>query len=160
MDKKYGIIIVILFVICICLSFLLGRKLVLCEDSRSVDVDTVTYVVRDTMRIESPQPDTVFIVRTDTIRFETLRVDTITKNVYIPIERKEYRTDDYYAVIEGYKPSLLHIETYNSTVYQTKVQTFKIRPRWGFGIQVGYGTDFKRFEPYIGLGIQYNIFTW
>ena len=32
-------------------------------------------------------------------------------------------------------------------------------PRWGLGIQIGYGIG-KEPSPYIGLGIQYNLFTF
>lgn len=54
------------------------------------------------------------------------------------------------------------IEVYPRTEYQ--IQTVKTKPRWGLGIQAGYGCTLTgtqvRLSPYIGVGVQYNLLTW
>ena len=156
----------IIAIISLALSFLFG--FFLCYfigfgRQASIVTDTLVTMRIDTIHDTIPQPTNVSpVIRIDTVimrdTIPEIRVDTVEKLVYVPIERKEYKTNDYYIVIEGYKPSLLLAETYNKTTFQTRI--VKTRPRWGIGLQLGGGTDFRRFSPYIGLGIQYNVFTW
>lgn len=87
---------------------------------------------------------------------DVIRLDTTGQNVIISITKKEYKTDDYRAIVEGYKPELSFIETYNKTT----TKNVKIKPRWGIGLQVGYGTDFKTVTPYVGFGLQFNLLTF
>ena len=72
-----------------------------------------TVVVRDTVRDTVPRYVSVATVRRDTL-FVPLPADTVRDSipVIIPIERKEYRTADYRAVVSGYKPSLDYMEVY------------------------------------------------
>lgn len=156
----------VLIAICsLVLSFSLGlffSYFIGSDKQNTCIVDTVVTVRIDTLHDTIPMPTTVFLTRVDTVRLtdtvNNIKIDTVDKIVYVPIERKEYKTDEYYIIIEGYKPSLMLAETYNKTTFQTKL--VKTHPRWGIGLQVGGGTDFKRFTPYIGIGVQYNIFTW
>lgn len=88
-------------------------------------------------------------------------VDSLRVPVVVPIERKIYVTADYRAVIEGYKPKLVSMELYRQT--QVVTNTVSAKPkRWGFGVHAGYGfiPTTKRFEPYIGVGVQYSIWQW
>ena len=74
--------------------------------------------------------------------------------VIIPIERKEYRTADYRAVVSGYKPSLDYIEVYRKT------QTVTLSPkpkRWGIGLQAGISYP---AGWHVGIGISYDIWQW
>lgn len=125
-----------------------------------IETRTDTVFVRDTLR------DTVLIVRerrrirTDTVWLK-LASDTVSVEVEVPIERRVYQTDDYRAVVEGYRASLTGMEIYRSTVYVNRETV--VRPpvhRWGIGLQAGYGYNFDRFRPYIGIGIQYNVISW
>lgn len=77
--------------------------------------------------------------------------------VLIPITSKEYKTDQYRAVISGYKPNLDFMETYNEKKIITHTPKCK---RWGLGLQAGYsiGPGGKGF--YLGGGVSYNIFMW
>lgn len=163
--KTFGLILIIF------VTFLVGlfsgrtsSSSILVDATEKTVVDTVAKPIPPPSVVSPERVDTVFYTVHDTtvvdlIRY-VVRVDTLEKKVYIPIERKEYRTQDYYAVIEGYKPELISIETYNKTTNIDRVTTVKLKPRWGVGLQVGYGTDFKRLTPYVGVGIQYNLFTW
>lgn len=126
--------------------------------------DTVT--VRDTIRIIEPHPvrvtvlryDTAWLYKTDTIvsekTTETGQISTV-----IPIERKEYKTDDYRAVVEGFRPNLVEIELYRkrTVVTNTEKRTIDRTKRMGIGIQIGYGLSSESMAPYIGVGISYNL---
>ena len=128
-----------------------------------------TEIHRDTLILTNVISDTVlmpvygYIHRIDTVVFRT-PADTVEIPVLVPIERKTYKTEDYRAVIEGWNPSLLEMEVYQKTQYitntVTKFQTVKVKPRFGVGIQTGYGFNGKSISPYVGIGFQYNLFTF
>lgn len=126
-----------------------------------VRVDTLVTV--DTVRIPVPTPEYRYVTRVDTISREVIvnLTDTVTVYVPIDIERTRYATEAYDLTIEGFRSRLVSIETYNKTVYVDRWQTLKTKPRWGAGVQLGYGYDMgRRFYPYIGVGVQYNLITW
>lgn len=120
-----------------------------------------TVIIRDTVRDTVFVPKYVRIVRVDTVRVQ-LPGDTVKVPVSLPIERKTYATDDYKAVIEGWRPEIVEMEVYPATKYitSTRTETLTERPRFGIGIQAGYGTDGRKLTPYIGIGIQYNLWSF
>ena len=144
-------------------GFLVGRSLR--PKCSAIKTRTDTVFVRDTIRDTILIPQTRYVVRTDTVRVQ-IAGDTVFIDAQIPIERKEYQTDDYRAVIEGFRPELIAMEVFRQTRIVTQTQTVKVPAarRWGIGIQVGYGASISnaRFvaTPYIGVGIQCSIFTW
>lgn len=128
--------------------------------STTVDV-TDTVVVRDTVINIEPREVIRYVNRIDTVPIEVEKWAIKNDTVYVPIiiEKTVYKTDDYYAIVEGYKATLLYIETYNKTSYITK--PIKTKPKWGFGVNVGYGYAFSYGKsPYVGLSVQYNLITW
>lgn len=139
-------------------AFFVGKKSVIIPEPR-ITIDTV--VVRETIRDTIPVPQIRYIARIDTV-FMSVPGDTVKIEVAVPIERKVYQTDDYRATIEGFRPSLIDMEIYRQTQYvtQTEIQRIPVKKRWGLGIQVGYGYNFDRFYPYVGMGIQYNFLSW
>lgn len=120
-----------------------------------------TVVVRDTIRDTVLAVHTVRHERVDTVWLRTTR-DTVLVEVEVPIERKTYMTAEYRAVVEGFHPRLAEIEVYRSTVRIDRTETAALkRPsRWGIGVQAGYGITPRGPQPYIGIGVQYNIITW
>ena len=80
----------------------------------------------------------------------------------LPIEQKTYETEDYRAVVEGWNPNLIDMEVYRKWQYITNTETrlVKTKPRFGVGVQVGGGFNGQRATPYIGVGVQYNLFTF
>ena len=100
-----------------------------------------------------------YIYKSDTAYFPSC-VDSSTDNpvdsvpVVIPVERKEYRTEDYRAVISGYRPNLDLIEVFQKTLTITVTPKPK---RWGFGLQAGYGVP---HGWYVGVGVSYDIWQW
>ena len=85
-----------------------------------------TVHIRDTVRDTIPKPVKETLKRTDTVYLPIL-IDTTTDRtvegdsipVLIPITSKEYKTDDYRAVVSGYKRPLTSwkcIETIRSSL--------------------------------------------
>lgn len=44
-------------------------------------------------------------------------------------------------------------------IYQTEKVTYKPK-KWGFGVSAGYAFTGTRMQPYIGVGISYDLFQW
>lgn len=131
------------------------------HDSSTVYIKGDTVRIRDTIRDTIPIPVKETLKRTDTVYLPIL-IDTTTYRtvegdsvpVIIPITSKEYKTDNYRAVVSGYKPSLDFMEVYR----EKEIITLKPKPkRWGLGLQVGYGYP---GGLYVGGGVSYNLFIW
>lgn len=127
--------------------------------------ETVIELRRDTLTLYDtivkpvPTPEYITVIRTDTC-YLRVPADTVKVPVVVPIERKVYQTDDYRAVIEGYRPELVDMQIFRQTRIITQPPS---KPkRWGVGVQAGYGLvpATGKFEPYIGIGVQYSIWQW
>lgn len=164
----------LLLIIGIALVSLLSFGLGQCTGSRSspiegdgtVDhdtiVDTITYrqpvpvdsVVLRYVTVKLPQVDTILTKGEDIIKVDSVYVE-------VPIQQKEYQDSAYHAWVSGFNVNLDSISIFPKTV----TVTHRIREppnRWGLGIQlgVGYYGDNRKFAPYIGVGVSYNILTW
>lgn len=137
------------------------------EETTTVSRDTVpilidTPIPRDStvLRYESIKVPVLDTIRTTVA--DTLPLDSIT--VEIPITQKVYRNSTYQAWVSGYKPSLDSIRifqpitTITRTITNTEVR-YKSK-RWGVGVQVGVGMTPNKVEPYVGIGVTYNILSW
>ena len=130
--------------------------------------ETMTEVIkRDTIINWNYSTDTVFA---DKIKYKNKIVyDTIIKNntVYVKdsavIHRdstENYTIDisavklDWYKLDITHKDTVTYIQTVNTVTYKPKKNKIAI------GVQGGYGYGFKskQLEPYIGLGININLF--
>ena len=104
----------------------------------------------------------VYIASLPEIYTDTLYLhDTIA--VPVPIERRVYADSNYRAVVSGWHPSLDSISVYPETRVITieRERVEKERSRWGLGIQAGAGLSANGVAvPYVGVGIQYNLFSW
>lgn len=144
----------VLGVLLLCfISFLFGKTCKKKEIIHDIEIDTVIdtiiqpvpvpqYIV-DVGEVETPFPMDA-IVEKDTIK------DTVYINV--PIQRKTYNTDDYRAVISGYRPNLDTM-----IIYHKKEIIHEKSRRWGIGLTAGYGVGREGFSPYLGAGIYYRI---
>lgn len=122
--------------------------------------DTLTVVKVDTVRSSIP-----IYIRSETI--DTIKiVDTLIfkDTLYLPITQRIYKDSSYTAYVSGYRPSLDSIEVYNKILYRdiiTAVASPKARPkRWGIGVHAGYGFGANGLQPYIGVGLSYNVIVF
>lgn len=127
-------------------------------------VKTDTIYLRDTIRIDRPVPRIVRIVDTMLIPV----IDTVhTRDsifISIPREEKVYEDSTYRAVVSGFKPSLDSISIYRTTEIVTITKAAPIK-RWHIGPEIGVGIVGNKDKPlqlgyYVGVGIQYSIFSF
>ncbi len=137
------------------------------EESVETKVDTIPFF------IDTPVPRDSAVVRyidvpipaqdiAQSIHADTLLTDSIT--ISLPITQKVYEDSIYTAWVSGYEPALDSIRIYQPVTTITKTITnteihYKTK-RWGVGVQAGLGVTPNRIEPYIGIGVTYNIFSW
>ena len=124
-------------------------------------VDTVT--IYDTLVYREPIPKDSVILRYKTISVPVTYIDTLqvirdSISVSLPISQKHYADSTSYDVwISGYEPCLDSIKVYN------KVEQITIKEKqkkWSIGIQGGIGVTPKSVQPYVGIGISYNLFSF
>lgn len=79
--------------------------------------------------------------------------------VVIPITQKIYEDSTFRAYVSGFHPALDSIQIFQrkETIY---IRSPTKNKRWGIGIQAGFGLTPHRVQPYIGIGISYNIITF
>lgn len=122
-------------------------------DSLVVRYKTIKVPVYDT--IKAPHADTL---ATD------VAISTDSASVVLPITQKHYRDSTYEAWVSGYEPALDSIRIFQPTATITNTITnteVRYKPkRWGLGVQIGVGVTPNRIEPYVGIGVSYNIFSW
>ena len=124
---------------------------------------------RDTVTVTDTAwfPDPVEVKRYihDTMWVDVDDVITVNDTVYMPLPREyvTYEKDSVYtATVSGFMPRLEEITVYPKTQYIT-VQTEKVYTeykhyKFGVGVQAGYGITPAGFQPYLGLGLSYNLF--
>lgn len=167
-------------------GFLLGgltyKRFNPCVELPIITVRADTVIVRDTLRLEVPAPSHQGVSRRDTVWIEirtqdstkttngtktptdTNEADTMPRlepngAITIPIEQKEYRTEEYRAVIEGWRPRLLSMEVYPKTTTITNTVTRLQRPRWGVSVGVGGGYDGQRVRPHLGVTVGWLVWS-
>lgn len=134
------------------------------QELENAPADTVRIVRIDTVKVDTPVPvhhyikerDTAFIVLTD------VKKDTVKELVFLPREYMVYKDTSYRAVVSGVQPRLDSIEIYQRNTVQTITKTIKVpdKKRWGLGVNAGAGWNGKKVQPYVGVGVQYNIIRW
>ena len=134
-----------------------------CHRTTDKEVITITdtLVLTDTIVKMQPKPYKVTII--DTIYIpqqpqqpQQPQIDTLIQQEVI------YKDSTYMAVVGGIEPYLKSIEIYPKTIYvnNNTTTTIKVRSRFGLGVQAGYGLSRNGLQPYIGIGVQYNLIQW
>lgn len=170
----------IIFIGCVVGSFCFGRAT---KDTSIVRTEIVrdTIVVRDTIREYYPQEVERVVVRTERVEVPIIVRDTIREvvEVEIPIEEREYKSEEYYAIIGGYNPYLKSIEVYPRTEYINAAETRVVQQpvKWirpyvsalagkdvlgiGGGVmikqRVSLGAKYMRFNNKDVVGAEFNV---
>lgn len=133
--KKNLIIGAVLLVVGIVIGWLCRQSLIRPEVVTQRDTIIVTDTIKEMypVAIREEIVDTIQIEARDTIRIN----DTL--YVSLPMEKRTYRRDEYYAEVTGYNPRLTYIEVYPKTVYVNERIT-KALPKNSvrFGIEANY----------------------
>lgn len=130
--------------------------------------DTVRAVYVDTVRFDKPVARDSVVLRY--VKVKVPRADsgndtlggtyknTDSAEVELPITQKTYSDSTYTAWVSGFRPSLDSIHVHPRREVVTVTQTLRGKPkRWGVGIHAGYGMTPRGLQPYIGVGLNYNI---
>lgn len=147
---------VILIIVCLAASFTAGYQVRKASEKDLILRDTVV----DTLRSELPVPSFEVEVEELEVPFPLyvyLKGDTVkvpdTVYVPVPISRKVYETDDYRAVVSGFRPTLEQLD-----IYRKKEIVYRKESRFGLGAIAGYGVGRNGLSPYVGLGGFYRIY--
>lgn len=120
-------------------------------------------IIRDTTLIT--QIDTQYFPKPVPYKVEVRDTILLTDTIFVGgqmlfQEVKEYKDSTYYARISGINAYLEEIRVYpkTTTKYVFNTEIVREKPKkWGIGPQVGLGVVGNTVQPYIGIGIQYNI---
>ena len=128
-----------------------------CHRTTDKEVITITdtLVLTDTIIKFQPKPYKITII--DTIYLpQQPQQDTLIR------QEITYKDSTYTAVVGGIEPYLKSIEIYPKTisVNNNTTTTIKVRSRFGLGVQAGYGYGRNGLQPYVGVGVQYNLIQW
>lgn len=131
-------------------------------------VKTDTLLVRDTITVTRP----VYVRRTtrDTILMPVLDTVTVRDTVFVALAMESVEWSDslcvvYASGVRVHIDSVTHyLESRTVTVDRITRMPDMTRKRWGVGIQGGYGIGVAGGKvvgvPYVGIGVQYNIWSW
>lgn len=122
---------------------------------------TDTLVLTDTIIKFQPKPYKVTII--DTIYLPQQPQQPQQPQIDTLIQKEvTYKDSTYMAVVGGIEPYLKSIEVYPKTIYvnNNTTTTIKVRSRFGLGVQAGYGYGRNGLQPYVGVGVQYNLIQW
>ena len=170
MKREYWFSLMFAFIVLIGLmtyDFYLTHKLIKQTKTEIREVhDTIVKTHTDSFFIQSP-----IVYKVDTLKVHTEQVwspqihDTV--QVELPYIQKEYRDSTYEAYVSGYKDvnlDSIRVFQHNKIVYiNNQIERIKYKNKhWHIGPSVGVGYDFtnNRVAPYLGVSVQYSIFSW
>ena len=133
-------------------------------EAESIVTQTDTVTTIDTLRIVETRHTVERQLRIDTLFVHQADTTVVHDSVFveIPITQRVYADTTYTAWVSGFRPCLDSIEVYPRTRYiTTTIETTQWKTkRWGLGISAGASYTPKGVQPYIGVGVQYNILQW
>lgn len=119
------------------------------------------------VQVPIKQPPDVSSIRNDSLPSAAVTVEEVSiveisedsLAISIPISQRRYETEDYRAYVSGYNAQL------DSIFVNSKTTTVRIRDpvkakRFSIGLQAGYGMTPKGFQPYVGIGVSVNLFSF
>lgn len=148
---------IVLLVVALCAGcFFAGRY----SAKKTPGVSRVDTII-DTVNLPVPYPDHVIDIGEVEIPYPVFireEQDSVVRlihdTIYIPIpmQRKVYQTEDYRAVVSGFRPSLDSM-----TIYRKKEIVYNRDRNFGIGVVGGYGIGRNGLSPYVGIGLYYRI---
>lgn len=148
--------------------FSIGRSCRINGLQGEVVVKTDTLLVRDTITLTRP----VYVnrVKRDTVMLPVLDTAVVHDTVFVmlPVESVEWADSLCVVYASGVRVNVDSVKHYlehrTVTVDRVRVLQNQARKRWGLGVQGGYGVGVAGGKvvgvPYVGIGVQYNIWSW
>lgn len=149
-EREWGCLgVLLVFVVGLIVGFCCARRYFR-DATKMIERDT-TYI-HDTTRILLPK-ETKYIKITDTLRVPVKDTVVLRDTTYVVLQKevKEYRGEDYYAKVSGYKPMLDYIEVYPKTTIIKETIEKNNKKTISVGAEVGYMR-----HGYIPLFVQYE----
>lgn len=139
-ERKWGCLLFLLVFVVGILAGIFGLRKYQKHQEAKIIVTTDTTYVYDTTRIVRPQ-ETKYIKTTDTMLVRVTDTLVVRDTLYMILQKevKEYKGEEYFAKVSGYKPSLDYIEVFPKTTIITKTE--RIAPdknKVSLGVNVGY----------------------
>lgn len=136
------------------------QKGVVSDTLRITVVDTITYRLPIAVDSVVLRYETAILPSCENMPEQKRLTDSIA--VEVPITQKRYSDSTYTAWVSGYHPMLDSIRIYPRREIITVTNTMPRKAkRWGLGINAGYGfTPTHGLQPYIGIGVQYNLLSF
>lgn len=142
-------------------GFMSGKR----YGTRAVEPTTVYEVVVDTVTEYLPViqyervVDTVYYSVVARAEGQEAVADADSVHIELPVIQRHYGDSIYEAWVSGpLDPRLDSIRIYERKTVE--VRTATPTKRWHIGATAGYGFSARGFEPYIGIGITYSIFSF
>lgn len=170
--KRLSFLLLALLVISVSLNIWQHGRM---EARRTAVEETVVHTRIDTIRLLGP----VIVSTSKPVRKERRRMRVVADSterdtavlvlpyaaadsaeVEIPITSREYKGEGYRAWVSGYNPMLDSIEVYRTTNTVTLPKPKRKRKRWGIGVQAGYGLGRNGMQPYVGVGVSYDLLSF
>lgn len=170
MERKIIFALVVALLVSVSVNFCAYKRMA--ELDSFVRTDTVEVVefveVKDTL----PSEKTSIVVRTVKVAVEKDSLSMYDDSdcseccdsIELDITQKVYEDSTYTAYVSGYLPALDSIFVRQKIIRETILKENVIREkeyrRWNVGLVGGYGYGFesKRIEPFIGIGVTFNLF--
>lgn len=130
-----------------------------CRDSVVIRYQYVPVPIKQPPDISASGKDSLPSGEVMTGEVSIVKMSEDSLAVAIPISQSLYETDDYRAYVSGYNAKL------DSIFIMSKITTVRIRDpvkpkRISIGLQAGYGMTPKGFQPYVGIGVSVNLFSF
>lgn len=139
------------------------------NESESVVLHTDTIYIHDTTFVRNPIATDSMVVRYKKVFLRSILTDSVHDTIFermrdtmflsLPIIQKEYSDSTYKAWISGYDVKLDSILIFRQhQIIKEDVILPASAKRFYFGLQGGVGITPRGVQPYIGIGVSYNIF--
>lgn len=185
--KRIALLVLVVFIIGFAVGFVSGRRSNQCLELPVLSIERDTVTVRDTVNGKIQKPKTERVIKVDTARINLkpvgdgkFKIDTTGQDkrpdsataprvtpggdIAIPISSKVYQTDQYRAVVSGWRSSLDTIELYRDTRTITETVTKLLPPkRKTWAVAVGPSATYTTngaFIPGASVVLGFVIKSW